>query len=120
MSTANFVTLTPLAGGLRIISGDISGEVLDGNSSFVAELGNIERIKKPISISNDAGYVVEITECNWLEKTPGAAPTLAANQLRIVVRGHQHTPGAAGYPHSLVPAYTDLSAVTFQIIAIVH
>jgi len=120
MSTQNFVTLTPLTSGLRIISGDISGEVLDGNSSFIAELGNVERIIKPLVISNDAGYVVEITECSWLEKTPGAAPALAPNQLRIVVRGHPHTPGANGYPHSLLPAYTDLTAVTFQIVAIVH
>ena len=104
-----------------MLTADISGGVLDGNSAFDIHLGNTERIIKPILITNDQGYVVEIQECNWRQKRGYTIPPdLDPNELRIVVRGHPHPIGASGYPHSLVPAYTDLTDVTFQIVAIVH
>lgn len=109
------MTLTPLAGGLRIVSGEVSGGVLSAGSSFLVHIGNIERLIKPLVISNDAGYVVEIAECSWLEK-PGIAYGGGPNDLTVVVR---QNPGVVG-PHTLVPAYEDLSDVEFQIVAIVH
>lgn len=117
MSTQNWETLTPLAGGLRIISGEVSGGVLDGNSGFTVHMGNIERIIKPLLISNDSGLVVEVHDCVWVMKMGYAnVPVLAPNDLYIVVRTN---PAAAG-PHVLAAAYADLSDVEFQIVAIVH
>lgn len=121
MSTQDSITLTPLAGGLRLISHKLSGEELDVNSGFIAEITNIERIIKPLLISNDSGYVVEIEDCTWKEKLGyTGTPALAPNQIHIVVRGHPNTPGPNGYPHTLLDPYDDLSGVTFEIVAVVH
>lgn len=106
-----------MAGGLRIISGEVNGGVLDGASSWIVHVGNCERVIKPLLISNDAGYVVEIAECTWKEKLEYAGvPALEPNDIQVVVR---QNPGAVG-PHSLIPDYPDLSDVKFQIVAIVH
>lgn len=100
-----------------MISGEVSGGVVGSLGEFDIHVGNCERVIKPLLISNDAGYVVEIAECTWVEK-PGytGVPALGPNDIRVVVR---QNPGAVG-PHSLVPQYEDLSDVEFQIVAIVH
>lgn len=122
MSTQESINLSPLAGGLRLISHCVMGEELDVNSGFIVEVINIERVIKPLVISNDHGYVVEIEDCTWKEKLGyTGTPVLTPNQIHVVVRGHPHPiPGVDGYPHSLLPAYSDLSDVKFEIIAVVH
>lgn len=105
MSTENWYTVSPLAGGLRKIVGTFHGAALDANSSFTVHVGNIERIVEVLQISNDSGYVTEIAEC-----------TIVRNNLNIVVR---QNPAGAG-PHALVPMYTDLSGVEFRAVIVVH
>ena len=121
------MSLTPLAGGLRMITCCIHPAArLDGNSAFRIHLGNIESIIKPISITTDQGYVVDIEECIWKNKLPlgpayrAVAALLDPNELYIVVRAHPAPIGADGYPHSKFTEYKDLTAVNFQIVAIVH
>ncbi len=103
-----------------MISGEVSGGVVGSLGEFDIHVGNCERVIKPLSISNDAGYVVEIAECTWADKAGYTGAPMDPNAIRIIVRGHPHTPGVPGYPHSLLPQYTDLSDVEFQIVAIVH
>ena len=109
MSTQNWITQTALAGGLRMILGHFAGLAVDGNSQFQVNVGNCERIVTIIRIGNDEGYPVDPCECSFVR-----------NRLTITVRGHPHPIGADGYPHSLLPQYTDLSDVTFCALLIVH
>ena len=122
MSTQNWITQTPLTGGLRIIRGTVAGGVLDANSSFTAHIGSCERVIQVLSVSNKAGvggvggYTVEIAECLWQGKSGFAG---GPNDLTIVVRYNDYNAGADG-PHIMVPQYADLTHEEFEIVVIVH
>lgn len=110
-----WLTVTPLAGGLRIIRGYVDDCTLDVNSEFTVNVGNIERIIQPLDISPVAGHIVQIGECRWLEKQPPAIPetTLAPNAIICPVRC---TGANLTDPLHLETAHTNIGRVWFTLI----
>ena len=115
MSTQNWITVTPLGGGLRIIRG-WANVVLDANSEAVINVGNCERVLWALDISNVNGFPINIDDCRWLEKQPPAIaeapPVLMPNSIIIVVR----CGSATCTPHGLAAAYTNIDRVWFTLI----